>query len=231
MRGIDRVLAAILLLAAIGGAAVFARESGSGLAGAVHLAAPPDQHLAAPGSVLVAPTASADHSQRELRPAGPSTLAAAFPQAAGGTATPARPATLPPARTRPRTVPQAPAAPGPTPAPTPSPAPAPAPTPAPTPAATPTETVDPVAAPSREPASAQPVPVPVPAPTAPEAPPAPDTPIKATPLPPVTVTSENVHGLTPTPQPPVDSAPSGGNDATEPLQDVRVKNLPHPTGN
>jgi hypothetical protein len=225
MRGVERVLAAILLLAAVGGAAVFARQSGSGLAGAVHLAAPPDQHLAAPGSVLVAPTASADHSQRELRPGAPATLPAPR-QAAGGTATPIRPATLPPARTRPRTVPQPPAAPGPTPSP------APAPTPAPTPVATPpTETVAaPVAAPPREPASAQPVPVP--APPDPEPPAAPTAPIKATPLAPVAVTSENVHGLAPTPQPPVvDSAPSGGDDATEPLQAVRVKNLPHPTGN
>src|SRR5712672_2235512 len=71
MRGIERVLTAILLLAAVGGAAVFARQSGSGLAGAIHLAAPPEQHLGAPGSVLIAPTASADHSQRVLRLAVP----------------------------------------------------------------------------------------------------------------------------------------------------------------
>jgi hypothetical protein len=59
----------------------------------------------------------------------------------------------------------------------------------------------------------------------------PDAPIKATPLPPVMVTSENVHGLAPTPEPPVDSAPSGGGDASEPLPDGHVKNRPHPTGN
>src|SRR4051812_39574850 len=105
MRGIERVLAAILLLAAVGGAAVFARESGSGLAGAVHLAAPPDQHPAAPGSVLVALTASADHSERVPRPAAPPTLAA-LRQPAGAKATPTRPTTLPGARTLPRTVPQ-----------------------------------------------------------------------------------------------------------------------------
>jgi hypothetical protein len=67
MRGVERVLAAILLVAAVGGAAVFARQSGSGLVEAVHLAAPPPQHLAAPGTVLIAPTSSADHSRRVLR--------------------------------------------------------------------------------------------------------------------------------------------------------------------
>ena len=41
MRGIEKVLGAILLLAAVGGAAVFARQSGGGLAGGLHLAAPP----------------------------------------------------------------------------------------------------------------------------------------------------------------------------------------------
>jgi hypothetical protein len=123
MRGIERVLAAILLLTAVGGAAVFARQSGSGLAGAIHLAAPPEQHLGAPGSVLIAPTASADHSQRVLRLAVP-TLLTPRP-ALSGKVTPLRPATLVPARTEPRTAPGAPTA-----APSPSPTPAqPTPTP------------------------------------------------------------------------------------------------------
>ncbi len=201
MRGIERVLAAILLLAAVGGAAVFARESGSGLAGAVHLAAPPEQHLVAPGSVLIAPTASADHSQRVLRLALPALVTTRT--ALSGKTTLLRPARLVPARTQPRTAPQAPTA-----APS-----SPAPTPAPTPVATPTETVAaPVEAPPRVVASAQPEPAPAPAPAAPAAP------IKSTPLPPVTVTSANVHGLASTPQPPV---------VTEPLQDVQLTDVAH----
>src|SRR3954465_3844226 len=87
MRGIERVLAAILLVSAIAGAAVFARESGSGLPAAVHPAAPPARALPAPGMVLVAPTASADHSQRVLRPTASPRLAAR-PQDSGGRATP-----------------------------------------------------------------------------------------------------------------------------------------------
>jgi hypothetical protein len=224
MRGIERVLGAILLLVAVAGAAVFARQSGSGLAGAIHLAAPPEQHLGAPGSVLIAPTASADHSQRVLRLAVP-TLLTPRP-ALSGKITPLRPATLVPARTQPRRVPGAPTA-APSPSPTPArPTPTP-PTPAPTPVAAPTETVAaPVQAPPRVVASTQPEPAPAPAP----APATPAAPIKSTPLPPVAVTSENVHGLAATPQPPVNSAPSS-NDAstieTEPVQAVHVKDVAH----
>src|SRR5438067_1421047 len=57
MRGIDRVLIVILFLAGVGGAAAFARHSGSDSAArGVPLAAPPSQHLEAPGAILVAPT-------------------------------------------------------------------------------------------------------------------------------------------------------------------------------
>ena len=57
MRGIDRVLAVILLLGAVGGAAAFARHSGSDSAArTVDLAAPPLQHVRAPGTILIAPT-------------------------------------------------------------------------------------------------------------------------------------------------------------------------------
>ncbi len=57
MRGIDRVLAGILLVGAVGGAAGFARQSGSDSSGlAVSLTAPPPQHIGAPGSVLFAHT-------------------------------------------------------------------------------------------------------------------------------------------------------------------------------
>jgi translation initiation factor IF-2 len=57
MSGIDRVLAAILLVGAVGGTAAFARQIGSdSSAEAVSLTAPPLQHFAAPGSVLFAHT-------------------------------------------------------------------------------------------------------------------------------------------------------------------------------
>jgi hypothetical protein len=202
MRGIERVLAAILLLTAVGGAAVFAHESGSGLAGAVHFAAPPDQHLAAPGTVLIAPTGSADHSQRVLRLAVSPLVTTRLPALSVKT-TPLRPATIVPSRGEPgtqtRTVPQAPT-------------PSPIPDVTPTPIATPVSPVAaPVETPARVVASAQPEPVPAPtapAPEAPAAPAAPAAPIKVTPLPPVTVTIANVHGLAPSPQPPVASAPS-----------------------
>jgi hypothetical protein len=56
MRGIDRVLAVLLLLGAVGGAAAFARQSGRETASpGVDLAAPPFQHVQAPGSFFVAP--------------------------------------------------------------------------------------------------------------------------------------------------------------------------------
>jgi len=57
MRGIDRLLAGVLLVGAVGGAAVFARQSGSDPSvRAVELAAPPLQHLRAPGTVLLTQT-------------------------------------------------------------------------------------------------------------------------------------------------------------------------------
>src|ERR1700758_505268 len=71
MRGIERVLAAVLLIGAVAGAAVFASHSGSSPAEApVRLAAPPEQHVSGPGAVLIAPT-PADRSQglRVLRAA------------------------------------------------------------------------------------------------------------------------------------------------------------------
>ncbi len=57
MRGIDRVLAVLLLLGAVGGAAAFARQSGneSVSPGVAALAAPPLQHVDAPGTFFVAP--------------------------------------------------------------------------------------------------------------------------------------------------------------------------------
>ena len=58
MRSIDRFLAGILLAGAVGGAAVFARHSGSdSSAHAVDLAAPPPQHIGAPGTVALPPPA------------------------------------------------------------------------------------------------------------------------------------------------------------------------------
>jgi hypothetical protein len=57
MSGIDRVLAGILLVGAVGGTAAFARQSGSDASTpAVSLTAPPLQHIDAPGSVLFAHT-------------------------------------------------------------------------------------------------------------------------------------------------------------------------------
>jgi hypothetical protein len=110
MRGIDRVLAAIVLVGAVGGAAAFARQSGSdSSAHAVSLPAPPLQHIAAPGSVLFAHTpaptrVAVDVRRRSRRPQAP----------------------VPPATTQPRLVAAVPPrAPAPTPAVTPKPAPAP----------------------------------------------------------------------------------------------------------
>ena len=186
-----------------GGAAVFARESGSGLAGAVHFAAPPDQHLAAPGTVLIAPTVSADHSQRVLRLAVSPLVTTRLPALSVKT-TPLRPATIVPSARSPghrlRTVPQATH-----------------PEPNPGCHAHPDRHAGLAGRrPGRDasagrrlgsagtrPRSNGPA---LPEPRAGS--PAPAAPIKATPLPPVTVTSANVHGLAPSPQPPVASAPS-----------------------
>jgi hypothetical protein len=118
MRGIDRLIAVILLVGAVGGAAAFARHSGSdSTARSVHLAAPPLQHVGAPGTVLIDPTpaltrvkpAKVAPSRRVMLPK----------------ATPQRPV-------QPQRLPQPPAAQPPAPAATPVPA---APTPAQTPPA------------------------------------------------------------------------------------------------
>lgn len=57
MRGINRFLAGILLAGAVAGAAVFARHSGrDSSAYVVELAAPPQQHVGAPGTLLFTPS-------------------------------------------------------------------------------------------------------------------------------------------------------------------------------
>jgi len=69
MSGIDRVLAGIVLVCAVGGAASFARQSGSDSpAQAVILSTPPLQHIAAPGSVLFAHTPRPTRVVLEVRP-------------------------------------------------------------------------------------------------------------------------------------------------------------------
>ena len=56
MRGIDRVIAVLLLVGAVGGAAAFARESGiESTSRAVELSAPPLQHVESPGTFFIAP--------------------------------------------------------------------------------------------------------------------------------------------------------------------------------
>jgi hypothetical protein len=68
MSGIDRVLAGIVLVCAVGGAASFARHSGSDSpAQAVGLSTPPLQHIAAPGSVLYTQTPAPTRVVLEVR--------------------------------------------------------------------------------------------------------------------------------------------------------------------
>ena len=56
MRGIDRVIAVLLLVGAVGGAAAFARQSGiESTSRGVELSAPPLQHIPAPGTFFIAP--------------------------------------------------------------------------------------------------------------------------------------------------------------------------------
>src|SRR4030081_1668074 len=56
MRGIDRVIAVILLVGAVGGAAAFARQSGNEPASqGVALSMPPLQHVESPGTFFIAP--------------------------------------------------------------------------------------------------------------------------------------------------------------------------------
>lgn len=132
MRGIDRLLAVLLLLGAVGGAAAFARQSGSESASSgVELAAPPLQHVDAPGTFFLAPKLV-----RPVKVAPPRRVT--IPQAAPR---PPAPAVQPPSR------PEAPAA-QPTPAvaqaaPAPVQAAAPAPVEAPAPAPVPTPVLPP----------------------------------------------------------------------------------------
>ena len=209
MRGIDRVLAAVLLIGAVAGAAVFASHSGSNAAvDAVRLAAPPEQHLSGPGAVLIAPT-PADRSQglRVVR-AAPAVVSIPAIRQAGVAAL------SEPAKQTVRLRPITPLAPAPGAAPTPSPAPVPAPAPV-APVQAPPAVTGPVvtAAPEapRAPAASDPVPAP-PAPVA-------DPPSVTTPAPPIQVTPVPVQtlpdpppdlhglGLAPGPQPtPVDAA-------------------------
>jgi hypothetical protein len=208
MRGIERVPAAVLLMGAVGGAAVFASHSGSPGADAVRLGAPPEQHLSGPGAVLIAPT-PADRSQalRVVR-AAPAVVSIPAIGHAGGAV-----ALIHPAKQTVRLRPITPLSPVPVTAPTPSPSPSPVPVPAPAaPVQAPPAVTGPVvtAAPEapRAPAASDPVPAP-PAPTAdpPSAIPAP--PIQVTPVPVPTLPDPppDLHGLAPGPTPtPVDAA-------------------------
>jgi outer membrane biosynthesis protein TonB len=122
MRGIDRLLAAILLLGAVGGAAAFARQSGSdSTAQGVDLAAPPLQHVAAPGTFFIAPTPS---KPAKVAPARRVMIPPATPPGPA-------PAVQPPSRPESPVVQPAPAAVPAAPPPVPVPAPAPAPPPEP----------------------------------------------------------------------------------------------------
>ena len=101
MSGIDRVLAGILLVGAVGGTAAFARHSGSDpSAPAVSLTAPPLQHVDAPGTVLFAHTPAplrvAVDVRRHSRPrlaatAPPRTAAAPAPKPAPNPISPPEP--------------------------------------------------------------------------------------------------------------------------------------------
>ena len=119
MRGIDRLLAGILLAGAVGGVAVFARSSGNGSsAHAVDLPAPPLQHIGAPGTVLFAHTPAP--TRVAVGVSGRIQVQQTAPTA------PARRITIPQATLRPvaavQPQVQAPAPPASTPAPTPVPA-------------------------------------------------------------------------------------------------------------
>lgn len=222
MRGIERVLAAVLLVGAVGGAAVFASHSGSSPgADVVRLAAPPEQHLSGPAAVLIAPT-PADRGQgvRVVTTAA----AAVVPTAPAIRRARSVGLVVPVEQTvRLRRI-----------VPTPVPAtPAPFPVPVPTADAPPVDngpvvTAAPAPEPPRAPAASDPVPA-APAPVAdpPDAIPAP--PIQVTPVPVQTLPDPppDLHGFTvaPGPQPtPVDTA--------EPAQGppAHLKGGPAPTG-
>lgn len=154
MRGIDRLLAAILLAGAVGGVAAFARHAGSEPAPpALYLTAPPRQHVEAPQTVVQIPLLPGP-----ARVAG-KPLAGQIQASAPAAPVPARGIVVPQIATQTPVVAAAPAAPA-----TPAPEPVPVATPAPLP---------PVAAPTA------PAPVATPAPEAPRvltvAPPESDT--------------------------------------------------------
>jgi outer membrane biosynthesis protein TonB len=132
MRGIGRVLAGVLLVGAVGGAAAFARQSGNDLsAQAVELAAPPLQHIGAPGTVLFARTPPPTRVTIDIR--RPSSQQALRPS---------------------RAVQPVPAVPQPTPVPAPSARPAPAQAPAPAPAPLPARALAAVQVAAAQPATA-----------------------------------------------------------------------------
>jgi hypothetical protein len=126
MRGIDRVLAVILLLGAVGGAAAFARQTGSDATSlGVDLAAPPLQHVAAPGTFFVAPALThpakvAAAPRVTIGPAAPQQPA----QAIQPLSTPLPPAAEPPATDAPPAATPDASTPAPPPAQAPAPAPA-----------------------------------------------------------------------------------------------------------
>lgn len=70
MRGIDRVVAGLLLAGAIGGAALFARSSGGLPTAAVHLGQAPKQSLTAPDPIVIPLLPAADHVQQVIHLAG-----------------------------------------------------------------------------------------------------------------------------------------------------------------
>jgi outer membrane biosynthesis protein TonB len=126
MRGIDRLLAAILLLGAVAGAAAFARQSGNySTAQGVDLAAPPLQHVAAPGTFFIAPTPG---EPRKVAPARRVTIPQATPPRSASVVQPPSPPEPPVVEPAPAPVPSAPP-PVQVPAPPPVPPPAPPPEP------------------------------------------------------------------------------------------------------
>ncbi len=163
MRGIDRVLASILLAGAVGGAAAFARQSGSAsTAGLVQLSTPPPEHVGDASTIVIAPPLERKGTPAPLAAGkprvarGPQVAVFAVPQPSIASIRRAAPAL-------PQAVGPQPSTPPPPPASTPA-APQAAPPPAPTPAA-PVTPSPPAAAPP-PPAQA----VAAPAPPAPEPP-------------------------------------------------------------
>jgi hypothetical protein len=242
MRGIDRVLAGLLLAGAIGGAAVFARSSGGLPTAALHLEQPPRQSLTAPQPVVIPLLPAADHVQQVIHLAStrPVTTTLLPPGLYVKTAEISLPQVTP--RKRPRhTLPARPTGPsggGPQPIIPAEPAPAAPATPAPVtpaPAPAPVET-PPAPEPPRIPASTTPAPVPVPVPTptqpTPVPTPAPPIPVVAAPTPGEPASSGNVHGLVPPPHdptpvsPPPTAAPTQTTPSTSSTPPLAVKPVP-----